>query len=490
MAHKRHVKALLKSIEGWNTSRGKFRFRKPNLSRADLRQADLHQANLRKADLTGANLNGADLSGANLTWADLTRADLSGADLSGTNLSWANLSGADLTIAKAREAHLIEVNLSQACLRRADLSGVDFSGADLNAAEFHRANLTECCFRGANLCLAKFDHARLDGAKLRGAKLRNASLREASLVGADLRDADIEGSDLCKADLTRAWLIGANFTNATLDEVNLTKAILVDAEGRSATVTGASLTNVRLTRQDESSHEGSFLDLAGAEGLDKAKFGDLGLLQQYLADALAFACRPDLKEKKELPEFVETVLQRIRALRKLYADHSEPPAHLVDVLRTISAELIKYIAKHPRELYKLRPRQFEELIAEILASYGWLVDLTPAIKDGGYDILAISKDDAAGVRTSWIIECKKYAAKRKVGVDVVRALFGVKADLKVANALLATTSYFTKGVKDYKASRYDLELKDYGDILDWINTYRPNPDGQLYIKDNQLILPE
>ena len=97
--------------------------------------------------------------------------------------------------------------------------------------------------------------------------------------------------------------------------------------------------------------------------------------------------------------------------------------------------------------------------------------------------------DISGVTTSWIIECKKYRKDRPVGVDIVRGLFGVKLDLKVANAMLATTSHFTKGVHDYKASRYDLELRDYEGILEWINEYRPNPEGKLYIKDHQLILP-
>ena len=32
-------------------------------------------------------------------------------------------------------------------------------------------------------------------------------------------------------------------------------------------------------------------------------------------------------------------------------------------------------------------------------------------------------------------------------------------------------------------------LECYGDILEWINEYRPNPDGRLYIKDNRLIVP-
>ena len=65
----------------------------------------------------------------------------------------------------------------------------------------------------------------------------------------------------------------------------------------------------------------------------------------------------------------------------------------------------------------------------------------------------------------------------------------MKLDLRVANAMLATTSYLTRGVKDFKAPRYDLELKEYEGILDWINTFRPNPNGKLYIKDHRIVLP-
>lgn len=140
-------------------------------------------------------------------------------------------------------------------------------------------------------------------------------------------------------------------------------------------------------------------------------------------------------------------------------------------------------------MHALRPRQFEELIAEILASFGWQVQLTKATRDGGYDIYAITKEQQADVQTSWIIECKKYSSERRVGIDIVRQLYGVKIQLGVANMMLATTSQFTKGVKDYKSSRYDLELKDYEGILEWINEYRPNPNGKLYIRDNKLSLP-
>jgi restriction system protein len=56
-----------------------------------------------------------------------------------------------------------------------------------------------------------------------------------------------------------------------------------------------------------------------------------------------------------------------------------------------------------------------ELIAELLASYGWTVDLTKQTRDGGYDIFALRKD-ALGVQSSWLIECKRDHSLRNVSL--------------------------------------------------------------------------
>jgi ActR/RegA family two-component response regulator len=194
-------------------------------------------------------------------------------------------------------------------------------------------------------------------------------------------------------------------------------------------------------------------------------------------------------------EGVEALVQRITklsasistAVRELYSDQ-EPPQILVDVLRSINVELIQYLKKHPADLYLIQPYVFEELVAELLASYGWKVDLTKQTRDGGYDIFAIRKD-ISGVESSWLIECKRYRSERKVGVDVARALYGVKTDLRVGMSMLATTSFFSRDVYDYKSSRYDLVLRDFEGIVEWINEYRPHPAGQLYVKENRLVVP-
>jgi len=254
-----------------------------------------------------------------------------------------------------------------------------------------------------------------------------------------------------------------------------------------AKLTKTDLQGVEFTPKGKPRGCGSFLDLASCIGIETAKFSKVSFLQDYLADAFDYAHQMNIPERKRWPNFLERTIQNIKALRVLYPD-KQPPKQLIKVVGVITTELIKYLKKHPKAMYQIKPRQFEELVAEILASYGWDVQMTPAIKDGGYDIFAVSKDLGTELKTSWIIECKKYAPENKVGVDIVRALYAIKIDLRVANALLATTSYFTKGVKEFKASHYDIELKDYHNILEWINQYRPNPDGKLYIKNNRLVV--
>ncbi|MDO8477461.1 MAG: pentapeptide repeat-containing protein [Candidatus Rokubacteria bacterium] len=380
------------------------------------------------------------------------RPDLGGADLSNRDLARANLDGADL-------------------------SGARLINADLSGARLHFANLSYCDLRGANLRDAYLIRARMRGANLSGNNLKGHTLRKidfrgADLSGADLRDSNLSRTSLALADLRRADLRGAVFDVSSAWGAKVDSARLVG-----------------LLRVDESlsykaADSESFLALATVEGLEAVHPDSHAFVSDYISRAFAYAHREDIPEPTHQKEFYQAALERIRALILLCSfDETRSVATVAGV---ISDELIRHLQRNPRALHELRPRQFEELIAEILASYGWEVQLTPASKDGGYDLFAISKD-VAGVTTSWIIECKKFAPEHKVGVEIARALYGVKSDLRVANAMLATTSHFTAGVEKFKASRYDFDLRDYGGVVEWINTYRPNPGGTLYIHDSRLL---
>lgn len=135
---------------------------------------------------------------------------------------------------------------------------------------------------------------------------------------------------------------------------------------------------------------------------------------------------------------------------------------------------IEAIRENPQHLYDLSPREFEEVVAELLASFGWDVSLTPPTRDGGHDILGISRD-SLGLETAWAVECKRYRRGRRVGVDVVRNLYGVKHGLGLPQALLVTTSSLTRDAKQFADSVGDIKVADWQMLVDWLERYKRAP---------------
>lgn len=141
--------------------------------------------------------------------------------------------------------------------------------------------------------------------------------------------------------------------------------------------------------------------------------------------------------------------------------------------RIISAneELVLKLQKQPKSLFEISPRSFEEVLAELLDDLGYEVELTKATRDGGKDILAYL-DTPAG-KILCLVDAKRYRQDRKVGVDMVRTLYGTLCDYQANSAMLVTTSSFTKDAQDFKNKHsYQLSLKDYSDVIQWLQGYR------------------
>lgn len=73
-----------------------------------------------------------------------------------------------------------------------------------------------------------------------------------------------------------------------------------------------------------------------------------------------------------------------------------------------------------------------------------------------------------------LIECKHW--NDKVNVSTVRELVGVAVGEEIlpTGIILATTSEFTPDAKKYKINSFvsiELELRDYEDIIKWVNKY-------------------
>jgi restriction endonuclease Mrr len=141
--------------------------------------------------------------------------------------------------------------------------------------------------------------------------------------------------------------------------------------------------------------------------------------------------------------------------------------------------LVRQIARDPRHMRGLTPRQFEEFVSELLDALGFKdIILTPEKRDGGKDIIATRIFNQIPV--TCYFECKKYAKGNKVQLDTLRALLGTIAhNATQANiGVLVTTSTFTKGCWDLIMSEARLDGKDYDGILRWLDEYKklyPSP---------------
>lgn len=129
--------------------------------------------------------------------------------------------------------------------------------------------------------------------------------------------------------------------------------------------------------------------------------------------------------------------------------------------------MLNELKKNPTDLYQLSSRRFEELIAEILIRKGYNVDLTPATRDGGKDIYVAQKDDLGSFL--YIVECKQYKPTHKVGVNVLRDLYGVLSKERATYGIAVTTSYFSKPAQEFQQElQFQMSLQDFNSIKQWL----------------------
>lgn len=124
------------------------------------------------------------------------------------------------------------------------------------------------------------------------------------------------------------------------------------------------------------------------------------------------------------------------------------------------------------QMYLIKPREFEKVVAELLRNYGFEVELTKATRDGGYDIMALHKMGQGLLPIKYLIECKRYREDNGVGVEVIRSLRDVIRTNQAHMGILFTTSYFTKDANKLREETpLLLDFKDKEDLVIWINEY-------------------
>jgi restriction system protein len=134
----------------------------------------------------------------------------------------------------------------------------------------------------------------------------------------------------------------------------------------------------------------------------------------------------------------------------------------------VEAELLEFFRTNPELMTSMPPRRFEELVAAIFRNNGFYVELTPESRDNGVDIIAVERSALTG-ESVHLIECKRYAPDRPVGIGVVQRLLGVVTHMRATKGVIVTTSHFTSPARSLASnSRHVLTLRDYEALTFWL----------------------
>jgi HJR/Mrr/RecB family endonuclease len=214
----------------------------------------------------------------------------------------------------------------------------------------------------------------------------------------------------------------------------------------------------------------------GERELLKLRYG-IGDGYVYTRKECATIFRITPKEVAEIEVTAARKLQhpvRVRHIQEALRVYpfASPSDEFIEAVKTSERELIRYVGRHPDSIYTIGSRDFEKIITEVFSAFGFQVELTKKTRDGGVDIIAVSKD-VLGITTKYVIECKRYAPNKPIRVHMVRAFYTVKVQKKADHAIYATTSYFTKDAEKLCNDPLiaNLQLKDFEHIKRWLNLY-------------------
>lgn len=167
-----------------------------------------------------------------------------------------------------------------------------------------------------------------------------------------------------------------------------------------------------------------------------------------------------MAEREGLDWLVRSALEGKEVVYESRTENSAISLTLVDPV------LLEAIAKNPKLLKSLDWRTFEKLLARILETLGYEIELQRGTKDGGVDLFALKKDSIIGPHR-YLLQAKRWAGS--VGVEPVREILFLHTDYRVTKSCLATTSRFTEGAWEYARSyKWWLELKDFERLQEWV----------------------
>lgn len=156
------------------------------------------------------------------------------------------------------------------------------------------------------------------------------------------------------------------------------------------------------------------------------------------------------------------------------------------------AELGTHLKGAFSDIYTLSWERFEDLVADVFKrNHGGQVIQTLRSADGGADVILLSHD---GTSIDTVVECKRFAQHRKVGVDLIRQMVGVCVDWQTAHAIIVTSSGFTSNAVDltarFRSHGFTIDLIGANELLLLLKSYNQElpPLTKLSIGDRQDLI--
>ncbi|MEM5503746.1 restriction endonuclease [Shewanella frigidimarina] len=139
-------------------------------------------------------------------------------------------------------------------------------------------------------------------------------------------------------------------------------------------------------------------------------------------------------------------------------------------IRVVNKSILEKIRYNPDAIHNLTPRQFEEMVAELMIKRGYEVELTKETRDGGKDLIIANHADIGNFM--YYVECKKYAPKNPVGVSLIRELVGTISADRVTAGIMVTSSYYSPDAVEFSDKfKHQLSLIDFIQLKEWMREF-------------------
>lgn len=149
-------------------------------------------------------------------------------------------------------------------------------------------------------------------------------------------------------------------------------------------------------------------------------------------------------------------------------------------------ELVSWLSKNYQDIYFVNPRRVEEIVRDVLReAINVELAMTTQSRDGGIDLIGFEGDKKL------IVQVKRYAKTRKIGVRFVRELAGILLKKNARRGLIVTTSDFTAAskkeasilAKQDQTYPVEIELRTLDEFIPWLNIVAVKLQGRRESKD-------